>query len=499
MLAIKLENPSFHLNREPVRANAPPDRTLLDWLRCERGLRGTKEGCAEGDCGACTVLISRGGRYRPANACIVLLGQIDGASVLTVEGLGREDRPHPVQAALAKGGGAQCGYCTPGFVMAITGLLEATSRPDDDAVHDALAGNLCRCTGYRPIVDAVHEAARAGVPRLEVPAGIASDGRARRDAAASRAREPGPSAPPPRPAPAAAGEFHAPTTLDELLALRAARTGAVLLAGGTDLNLRANRDREPLPDLIHTGRVAALREVCERGGALSIGGAASYDEMLPAIDRHWPSFARIVRRFGSAQIRSQATLAGNIGTASPIGDSLPCLIALGARVELASSKGIRIVPLDGLFTGYRETAIRSDEVIARIEVPLPGEGDEFRAWKISKRYDQDIATVCGAFALRLGRGGSVPMVREARIAFGGMAPVPARCERAESALAGKALDWTAAGAAADAVRASFAPISDVRGSADYRREAAANLLLRLHHELAENGSRRPVEVMDIRT
>jgi xanthine dehydrogenase small subunit len=433
----------FNLNGTLVVTEAPPAMTVLDWLREQARLTGTKEGCAEGDCGACTVMLSQGGAWQAVNSCIMLLGQLDGVALLTVEGLARGNELHPVQQALVETDGTQCGFCTPGFAMAMAAFHHGGEAADDATIHDMLAGNLCRCTGYRPIVDACRRIA-GGLP-LPVP-----------DLPAPSAEL--------RPA---AAVFHAPESLPELVRLRAALPDAVLLAGGTDLGLRASKGREPLPAIIWTGRVAELREIVVTDDAVEIGAAVTYTDALPVLDQHFPAFGRMVRRLGSRQIRNAGTLGGNLGTASPIGDTLCCLLALDATVILHGPRGARQVKADHYFTGYRQTAKAADEVIAAIRLPRLAAGQDLAVYKLSKRFDQDISTVIAAL-----RGGN-----QIRAAFGGMAAVPARAPALERALAAGRWDELDAAVAAD-----FAPMTDQRGSAAYRLKAAANLARRWRAE-----------------
>nr|HMQ57199.1 FAD binding domain-containing protein [Rhizobiaceae bacterium] len=339
----------FFLNGELRGATARPDTTVLEWLRNDARLTGTKEGCAEGDCGACTILVQRASDAPPlaANACIMALGQIDGAAITTVEGLGRDGAPHPVQRAMAENGSSQCGFCTPGIAVALAGLLARNPSPDEPAIHDALAGNLCRCTGYRPIVEAVKAVAAAG--GASVPQHF-SDW------------------PTANPAIATGGAtFHQPETLADLLRLRAAHPDAVLLAGGTDLGVPLAEFASQWDVTISTARVAELSAISETADTFRFGAAATWEQILAAVEPVWPSLATLIRRFGSTQIRSMGTIGGNIGTASPIGDGPPALIALGASIVLASQAGERSLPLQDYFLDYRKTALKKGEVIARID------------------------------------------------------------------------------------------------------------------------------------
>ncbi|MCK6449346.1 MAG: xanthine dehydrogenase small subunit [Alphaproteobacteria bacterium] len=458
----------FLLNgQRVVEDSASPTMTVLDYLRGVRRLTGAKEGCAEGDCGACTIAVAwphGGARYRAVNSCLMLLPQIDGAAVLTVEGLAAPDGAlHPVQQALVETDGTQCGFCTPGFVMAMLAFRQGGETADDAAIHDALAGNLCRCTGYRPIVDACKRAAAAPDPlaaraaedlaRLsDVPPGIGYTRHGR--------------------------SFYAPRSIDDLHQLLRQNPEAPLLGGGTDLGLLASKERRGPPVVISTQSVPELKRILRGPDVQTFGGAVTYAEALPCLDSDFPSFAALVRRIGSRQIRNLGTLAGNIATASPIGDTLPCLIALGASVVLRSAEGTRRLEVESFITGYRKTDLRPGEFIDAIEIPRLGNGQRFVAYKLSKRFDQDISAVIAAFRLELDRG----RLAEFRAAFGGMAATPRRASALEAALTGRMWRRESLVDVDALVARDFQPIDDVRATAAYRLRAAANLVRRLQLE-----------------
>ena len=445
---------SFRLNgaMTTLAANLPATTTLLHWLRGPGGLCGTKEGCAEGDCGACTVVLEEpGGGRTPINACLVAVGQLHGASLRTVEGLrAANGSVHPVQRALAEANATQCGFCTPGFVMAAW----AYAREGGD-MHEALAGNLCRCTGYRPIVDAL--------------ASLGNDD------------ETPPALPDPGPACFIADgcTFHRPTGLAELLALRQAHPQAWLLAGGTDLGLALAEGGAGPREVIGLLGVPELRQIATPPDGLRVGAAASYARLMRAVqdapELNLRGVLPLLARLGSRQIRGLGTLGGNLATASPIGDALPPLIALGATVRLRSGAGARELPVEAFLRGYRSHALGPDEVIESVFLPCVPGGALFVCEKLSKRHDQDIATVSAAFLVQTVEG----RVQRAVLAFGGMGPIAARAPRAEAALIGA--EWSPATLehAAAALADDFAPLSDWRGSAEYRRHAAAGLLRRL--------------------
>jgi xanthine dehydrogenase small subunit len=463
-----------------IEAVAAPDptTTVLQWLR-RNGRIGTKEGCAEGDCGACTVVLGEAVgsrvRYRAVNACILFLPMLDGRQLLTVEDLeGPDSQLHPVQQALVDAHASQCGFCTPGFAMSLFALFQdaATGGPaDDEAIRDALAGNLCRCTGYRPIVDAARRISGGGTDRFaqragDVAAQLAAIGRGR--GLSYRTAE--------------GRSWHAPRSLDELARLAAVHPDAWIVAGATDVGLWVTKQHRRADVLIWLGEVAELRDVAERDGWLEIGSAVSYRQALPAIAARWPGFGALLGRLGSTQIRNSGTIGGNVANASPIGDTMPALIALGARVVLNAGGTTRELALEDFFLGYRRTALAAGEILERVRVPLAGP-THFAAYKVSKRRDQDISAVAAGFALRLDGG----IVIEARLAFGGMAAVPARAPDAERALVGRPWTADAARAAAAALDRDFRPLSDMRASAAYRMLVARNLLTRFLLETTGRG------------
>lgn len=452
-----------------------PTMTVLDYLRGVERLTGTKEGCAEGDCGACTIVVASRGteglRYEAVNSCLMMVPQLDGGFVLTVEGLAAPDGTlHPVQRGLVDADATQCGFCTPGFAMAMFALSQDGSASHDDMIHEALAGNLCRCTGYRPIVEACRKIEKA-------PAGCLHGVNVDKPAVVRGEQLYGYN-----------GQvFHAPTSIDTLATLRAQNPDAILLGGGTDLGLRVSKQREAFPAVIWTGGVAELKKMTDSDGALLIGAAVTYSEALPTIDTHFPEFAKLIRRIGSRQIRNLGTFAGNLATASPIGDTIPCLMALNAEVLLRSQSASRALPVEQFITGYRKTAMRPDEFIETIRIPFLAGSRMFRVYKLSKRFDQDISTVIAAFNIEIGNG----IVRDLRAVFGGMAAQAARAKHVESALAGRQWEDGALAEIDAAIAQDFRPMSDHRGGAVYRLRVASNLVRRLH---AETTSAQPAQV-----
>jgi xanthine dehydrogenase small subunit len=451
--------------------------TVLDWLRERARLTGTKEGCAEGDCGACTIALGRqvdgSLQYGAVNSCLMMLPQIANCDVLTVEGLAAPDGSlHPVQQAMVDTDATQCGFCTPGFVMAMFAFHHGGEPAADGVIHEALAGNLCRCTGYRSIVEACRRIALGPADRFIAQKAVTAEALAALPACTDYR---------------VGGQvFARPRSLAELLAALAERPDALLLAGGTDLGLRVSKDREAIPVVIAIDAIKELRAIAILPGALELGGAVTYTQALPHMDRYFPSFGALVRRIGSRQIRNLGTIAGNLATASPIGDTIPCLIALGATVALASHAGERVMGVDSFITGYRTTALLPGEVITAIRIPLLEASGEFSAYKLSKRFDQDISTVIAAFRLDRRDG----KVGELRAAYGGMAPRAMRAANVETAVNGR--PWTADTLAGiDAVVArDFTPLADHRGGAAYRLRAAANLIRRFQWETSSDAPLR---------
>ena len=450
-----------HRGRAVALEGVSPTRTLLDWLREDARPRctGTKEGCNEGDCGACTVLVAErddtapgGVAIRNVNACLSFLPTLDGRAVLTVEDL---PQPHPVQQALVACHGSQCGFCTPGFVMTMTALREAHAaagtRPERPAIADALAGNLCRCTGYRPIVDAAErmfDLPDAPIDRAAL--------RVQLDALAADTPE---------------------MTLEDFAAQRLARPEARIVAGATDVALWVNKQFRDIGEPLWITRVPALRRIAtDADSTLHIGAAASLEDAWAALAVRWPALTEVWRRFASPPVRHAGTLGGNIANGSPIGDGAPVLIALDARIVLRRGPDTRTLALEDFYLDYMKNALAPGEFVERLVVPPSPEGTQLRAWKISKRFDSDISTVLMAAALRLDADGRIAA---ARLVFGGMAAITKRAAQTETALRGRRWDEATLQAAQVALAQDFRPLSDLRASASYRLAVSANLLRRL--------------------
>lgn len=453
--------------REVALERFSPRRTVLDWLREDERATGTKEGCAEGDCGACTVVLARLRRgkltYEAFNACILLLGQLDGAELVTVEDLADGQTLHPVQQAMVDHHASQCGFCTPGIVMSLFAAYHSGAPATAASLCDQLAGNLCRCTGYRPILVA-GLATCDGAPTDRFAATAAE----RAQALAALADD----------AELFVGDesqfFAAPASLDSLAAVYQRFPDATLVAGATDVGLWVTKLLRDLKRVIWLGRVDGLDAIAEiADGELSLGAGVTLAEAAPLVGTIHPDLSELMRRFGSIQVRVSGTVGGNIANGSPIGDLAPAFIALGGTVVLRKGAAIRRLPLEDFFIAYGKQDRTPGEFVLAIESPRLAAGQHYRAFKVSKRFDEDISAVM--MAIRLDLDGR--RIAGARIAFGGMAATPKRAANAEKALAGVSLDQPASWRAARAALSSdFAPLTDQRASAGYRMAVAANLV-----------------------
>ena len=462
-----------------------PTRTVLQYLREDLRRTGTKEGCAEGDCGACTVVLAeldRSGEHiklRAINSCIQFVPTLDGKELITVESLaGVDGELHPVQQALVESHGSQCGFCSPGFVMSLFAMFKTHTQPTRREIDDALSGNLCRCTGYRPIIEAANlmydlPANQQDWLQQSANADNGDQERVRRLQGIQRTTS--------LQTGAEGRRFFAPAMLDELVGLRRQYPDATLLAGGTDVGLWVTKQHQKLGDVIYTGCVRELLHTGTSGGFIDIGAAVSMTDASRLIVDHYPGLADFFARFASVPIRNVATLGGNIANGSPIGDSMPALMVLESRIVLQSEQGRRELLLEDFYLDYMVKDLAAGEVLVSIKIPLPNGGGSFRTYKVSKRFDQDISAVCMAFRAQI----EADVVTSIRIACGGLAAIPKRAFKCEAALVGQS--WTPAviEQGMRALAEDFTPIDDMRASAEYRFRCAQNLLRRFYLETTQ--------------
>ena len=467
---------------------AEPMTTVLEYLREQAGRTGTKEGCAEGDCGACTVVLgelnrSGGIDYRAVNSCIRFLATIDGKELVTVESLRQGTALHPVQQALVDCHGSQCGFCTPGFVMSLFALYQQRAQhpkehqfgdriaPARTEVIDTLSGNLCRCTGYRPIIEAGCRMSAYPTPARWSREDAQSSQRAATLASLQRdsaLKLPG---------------FQAPRALAEFAAAYQAAPASLILAGGTDIGLWVTKHLRELPPILYVGEVAELRRLAVSDDGIEIGAAVSLTDAWAAIVEQIPQLAELARRFASPPVRNSGTLCGNLANGSPIGDAMPALIVLRADIELRRGDAIRRLPLERFYLGYQKKDLQPGEFLSSVRIPKPAPGLVFESYKLSKRIDQDISAVCAAFAIIL----DGETISDARIAFGGMAATPARAPATEAALIGRPFTAATIAAAAEKLADDYTPLSDMRASSGYRLQTAKNLLLRFQLQHSGRG------------
>lgn len=451
-----------------------PNTTILQYLRQHQHKSGTKEGCASGDCGACTVVVAEAVagklRYKSLNACISLLPSLHGKQLITVEDLQDGECLHPVQQAMVDFHGSQCGFCTPGFIMSLFALHKNFPEPSKHQTLEALAGNLCRCTGYRAIVDAAAAAKNHGADQFDRNAEqtIATLNSITKDAMAQLSQ--------------GAEQAFSPLSLSQLSQIMLDNPQARLVAGGTDIVLEITQMHKNLGTIVYVGNVPELQKFEEHDDKFVIGAALPYSEFTPHLAAHYPEFGDMIERIGSLQIRNQGTLGGNIGNASPIGDTPPVLIALDAKLNLRCGDEVRQIPLQDYFVDYKVTSQQTSEFIESIEVPKPAsKAQQLKVYKISKRFDDDISAVLAAFNLTIEND----VITGARVAFGGMAGIPARAAQCEQALNGQPFTQATIDAAKAKLGNDFTPMSDVRASKDYRMTVAQNLLQKAFIEISQ--------------
>ena len=463
----------FLLDGEVIEVrDADPTRTVLQFLREDLRRKGSKEGCAEGDCGACTVVVSelnRDGKdvtVKAINSCIQFLPTLDGKELITVESLADGDALHPVQSAMVASHGSQCGFCTPGFIMALYALYESNINPDRRAIDDALSGNLCRCTGYRPIIAAARQ--MYAPTRPSVPDRAAALQKIQRKGSLQIEHK--------------GRRFFAPENADEFASVLKANPDATLLAGGTDVGLWVTKQHQELTTVIYTGHVAGIRDVQVNDSHIDVGAAATLSEAVPVIVEHYPGLDELFRRFASPPIRNAGTLGGNIANGSPIGDSMAALMVVDTSLILRCGEVEREISLHDFYHDYRVNDLQPGEFLARIKIPLP-EGDaRVCSQKWSKRFDQDISAVCTAYRLLLDGG----EIASFRMACGGLATTVRRATKAEAAITGRPWTEETVDIACAKLAEDFVPISDMRASADIRLLAAQNLLRRFFAETQDD-------------
>ena len=449
--------------------NVQYDISLLNWLRDYIKLTGTKEGCAEGDCGACSVIIEENGsgNLRPINSCLVRLGQVIGASVTTIEGLGSDKNPHSLQIAFAKEHASQCGYCTPGFIISGVSLLNSNKKITDDTINEAISGNLCRCTGYSPIIKAIKSLANQRVTlkrfdrihkQKKIHFGNVT--------------------------------YFRPVNLKELKNYLNKINNFQYLAGGTDFNLQRPIINTKESNLICLSDIKELNSIKHLKDKIVLGGAVTIENFMESIRSNIPEIIEILQRFGSPQIRNQGTIGGNLCTSSPIGDIAPILLIFNTNLNLFGRNGTRKVNIKNFFRGYRKNILKKDEIISSIEIPYANKKNKIFSWKLSKRYDQDISTVSLAINIQMQNN----IIKELHIAAGGVAATPILLEKLSKLMLEKKLD-EAVGFAIDNLENYIQPISDLRGSSHYRLEAIKGLLRRL--ETCFNQSRNSLSIMDL--
>ena len=476
-----------------------PTRTVLQYLREDLGRVGSKEGCAEGDCGACTVVIGEAVdqriRFRAVNACIQFLPTLDGKMLFTVESLRSADgQLHPVQQSMVDYHGSQCGFCTPGFIMSMFALYKNDSDPSREAIDDALSGNLCRCTGYRPIIEATRHMRDYPVSPEADPIIYAAAGKTAGKTFAEEQkmlerlahlrRKQG------LQLNQADASYFAPASISELANYYLQNPEACILAGGTDVGLWVTKQLRELPAVIYLGNVAELNRISKTDTNIEIGAAVSLTDAFDNLSAGYPEFAEMFRRFSSVPVRNAGTLVGNIANGSPIGDSMPALISIGARIKLRRGSESREIVLEDLYIDYQKNAMQSGEFVESVIIPKRDDSMQVRCYKLCKRFDQDISAVCAAFALRLD-GDTVASID---IVLGGMAAIPKRAAQAEAVLNGDTWDEASVQKAMKALAQDFSPLTDMRASAAYRQQGAANLLYRFYLETRSQNAMMPEAV-----
>jgi len=463
----------IHSGRIIEIKNPDPNETLLNFVRTKLKKTGTKEGCAEGGCGACTVVLGElkdnDINYSTVNSCITFLPTITGKQLILVEDLiSKDNLLHPVQEAMVKCHGSQCGFCTPGFIMSLFSMFKNYSKLKEDIIKDSIAGNLCRCTGYKPIIIAAKNLQRKNkndhfVKNKKQTIALLKKIENKSIAIYTKNKR-----------------YFAPRYISELKKILKKNTNSKLLSGGTDLSLVVTKDRKDIESIIYMNSIKELNYIKNNNKYIEVGASTSLSSFERYIKKYYPDFNKILKRYGSTQIRNVATIAGNIATASPIGDNLPLLLVLDCQVVLQDLKKIKILPINDFFISYRKTKLKIGQFIRSIRIPI-FDKNIFKAYKISKRFDDDISSVCVAFNLIIEK----KKIKEIKIAYGGMAAIPKRAAYCEKVLLNSSITRQVIDKAKNALEKDFSPISDMRASGSYRKIIAKNLLEKCFLEINE--------------
>ena len=463
----------FIYNNKIVKLKNPdPNKTILDFVRSDLKQKGTKEGCAEGGCGACTVVLGELKKdkmvYKSINSCISFIPIIDKKHLILIEDLtAKNDKLHPIQEAMVKFHGSQCGFCTPGFVMSMFAMYKNFSKFNDEIIDETLSGNLCRCTGYRPIIDAAkslnsgnnHDHFKKNEKKIINMLTKIKD----RDIEISYRNK----------------KYFAPQSLANLKRILKNNSNIKFLSGGTDLSLEVTKQRGEIEKIISLNSVKELKFIKKTKKFIEVGSGVSLYEFQNVIKSYYPDFHYILKRYGSVQIRNVGTLAGNIATASPIGDSLPLLLSLDSSIKIQTSKSIKVIPLSEFFLSYRKTKLKKGEFLYSVEIPI-NKQNHFKAYKISRRFDDDISSVCASFNFLIKKN----IILKAKIAYGGMSEIPKRASKIEEALTNSVFSEDTFSRAIDLIDTDFSPIDDMRASKDYRTDVAKNLMMKFFYEVS---------------
>ena len=465
----KLEEPYVFVNFEKIFIDKLDSNiSVLNFLRNQQDLVGTKEGCSEGDCGACSVLIyDKDIKYSPINSCILKVGQIIGKNIITVEGISKLKSSEKLLKSLYEQGASQCGFCTPGFVVAATALKNNHAKIDEKKIHDGLSGNLCRCTGYRPIIEAILNT--SGKIPLPAP-------KKNKELFNSKILF-GKTA------------FFYPRSVDDLRKLLKSGKSFTPLAGGTDWNLESADKDFDKQNILFLNEVDEMKEIKIKKSSIEFGGSVSLKKFENFCIEYFPPLQETINRFGSPQIRSAATIGGNIATSSPIGDLAPIFLVLGAKLHILGKKGIRKIYLKDFFLGYRQNRLKSNEIILKIDLPKLGKTQKLFSWKLSKRYDQDISTIALAAKIDLEKG---EFIKDVILAAGGVAAVPTILRKTSLSLKNRSINSLKPDFLSSLSK-DISPISDLRGTAEYRKNAMAGLLMKMETSLREKDT--PLSIM----